>query len=411
MQQPIPAPNPGPFVTVLRGSSAVRLPHGHQIQLRVAVEGEPFLVTIRTRYLPFEGKPNALPRELWVEVQGPGPGVMDAMGKAVQVSFSAVAVLTVAMNAGTEPLQVEFAFDASEDQDEHEYFQNCLLDETGLPRMARTIKAQAFVEFFDMLHLSDRVSRLMMAISQYELALQNFIPGKESLALAHLYMAMEALTPIAKDREIAKHGSQDALLDAWGIAPKVCRHCGGQIGPGELDSQVRLRALFQNDQEVYRDARKASDGLEHGFLSGGEIHKYAVQHRDRLGVLVRHAIMNLISDSAPWRDQLMTEALDRPVPASRAAKYLTCQLIGPGASLAAPDEVYPRFVVHSSIKAVDTDEDGNVTVYPEEKATAILGESVVGQNLKFQIWGPTGAKSILSRTDSSSVPGSPSPGR
>ena len=378
---------PGPYITVLRTSAALRFLPGHQLQLLFGVADEPFLVTLRTRYLPFGGEPEAIPRELWVEVSGPGNDLTDAIAKAVQAASTCVGLLCVAMNAATELLTVEIAFDGADEHEMHEFFQNFLVDESGLPRLARLVRAEPFVEFFNQLIVHERADRLLMATFQYEIALRYFLPGRESLALAHLYMAMEALTVIVREREIERYGGRQALLDAWGIEPKRCRDCSAQIGVGDLDAQIRRRILLGGDDEVYRDAKKASDGLEHGFLSGAEINRYATRHLEQLARLVRHAILDLVSHTATWRDSLLDENLDLAVPSTRASKYVRCELIGPTLKLARPDEQYPHFVLESSIKSITTNENDELVVFPEDRITPVVGEDVEVGNFTFEIWG------------------------
>jgi hypothetical protein len=119
-------------------------------------------------------------------------------------------------------------------------------------------------------------------MQQYWIALRNWLPGREVLALAHLYMGMEALTKAALRRERTKHGctSDQALVKELGIEKK------------ELDGFVRRETLFQGDGETYRAAKAASDGFEHGFLSLADVHSLASQARDRTGELLRMAIFD-----------------------------------------------------------------------------------------------------------------------
>jgi hypothetical protein len=59
------------FVAVLRASSAVRLLPGQDIGLALKDPAGPVLVVIRTRY-DTVGETGQVPRELWIEISGPG---------------------------------------------------------------------------------------------------------------------------------------------------------------------------------------------------------------------------------------------------------------------------------------------------------------------------------------------------
>jgi hypothetical protein len=376
------------FAVVLRASSAIRIPSTKHMQMNIVEDVGQTTLTFRTRYLSFGGEPEKFPRELWVEAWVPAADLDEAMRRGQDRANTVTSVLSMAMNAATEHLQIEFAFDICAEHDDHQFFENCMLDESGLPRLARTLDVEECLGFLGDLMAHPAVDRLLRAISQYEVALRYWLPGQETLALGHLYMAMEALTPVVRDIQIAEYGGRDALTDAWGVAPTVCRKCGEQIRAADLDAETRRRVLFQGEDQVYQGAKRASDALEHGFLAFDAIREQAVEYRDRLGFLVRHAVMDVAGPTSAWRDALLTPRRDAPIPAARAAKYVRCTLNGDMASLAPANEQYPRFQLESSIKSINISDDGVVTVEPEEKLTAFLGDGIQATDLRFEVWAP-----------------------
>lgn len=164
------------FVTVLRASAAVRVAPGTQVSMNVVDKGQSWQVTFRTRYVDF-AEQQQLPRELWVEVVGPGEDLDDAMRSAQGRANVMASVLTCGMNAAVDPLQVDVCFDASPEREEHDFFQNCLLDETGMPRVARVVQVESCLAFMKSVTASVYRTQLLRAVAQYELALRNWLPG------------------------------------------------------------------------------------------------------------------------------------------------------------------------------------------------------------------------------------------
>ncbi len=99
------AAQPASYVTVFRSSAAVRLPRNVQIEFREE-QGES-IITVRTRYTPLGDDPEVVPRELWVEVVGPGLGFEDALRKAFSTAAVITNVIAIAMNAGISELEPE----------------------------------------------------------------------------------------------------------------------------------------------------------------------------------------------------------------------------------------------------------------------------------------------------------------
>ena len=363
-------------MTVLRASSAVRLRFGEEIRLVADEARGRTEIVVRTRYEAFPATQGQIPRELWVELSGPGESLDEAMRRHNDLAGTVASILTLAANAGVEQLQVELAFDATPEVNEHEFFQNFLLDETGMPRISRGPDADAFTSLFTKMVESPKRDRLFRAAAQYQIALQHWIPGHEILALAHLYMAMEALTPVALEAAAESAGGKEALVASWGIEIK------------KLDPEVRRRILFQGDDEAYREARMASDGFEHGFLDFEKIRSYSVARREPVAKYVRMALLEYSRLEDSVRVTLLDDRLRLPIASTRLAKYLKATLVGPVDKLAPPELQYPMFRLRSAISSVTNEADGTVTIEPKETGDALLGEGVLAMNPHLEVWGP-----------------------
>lgn len=209
--------------------------------------------------------------------------------------------------------------------------------------------------------------------------------------MSHLYMAMEALTPAAREQVLVETGlDRVELRHSWSIPQKSCPGCGLEYGRGDLDAEVRRRILFRDELALYKAAKEASDGLEHGYKDYEVIRASAFQHRDRLASLVRAAIFDLASVDADTRSALLRPSCDTPIAASRFAKYIRCRLRGDVQALAPSTESYPRFQLASTIESVAVSNEGDVTVKPHELVTARLGEGVEALGLNLEVWGPGG---------------------
>ena len=388
-EPPLPEPR---YVTVLRASAAVRLPPDAFMQFSIHNEGDTYEMTFRTRYLQ-ETNQN-MPRELWVEVVGPGTDVNDAMARAQGQANVSVAVIALAMNVGIAPLLPEICFHMSGESDHHDFRQNFLLDETGLPRFARTLDTDAVLELFGALNTSTEAQRLFRATIYYELALRYFEPGQDVLAVAFLWMAMEALTPVALRRELARRElTREALAQEWNLEPRiVCNECETIVRPATdyLDAETRKRILFQGKSPIYKEVSEASNGFEHAKDEFPEIIASSKKHRDQLAVLTRQAIFDLAEASEECRAALLEEKLDVVVAASRVSKFLRCTLVGKAQDFSLPTEQYPRFQLASSVSSVITNADGSVKVSPIEELTKVLGPEVNVEDARFEMWGPAG---------------------
>ena len=98
-------------------------------------------------------------------------------------------------------------------------------------------------------------NRVQQAVAQYVEALRAWRPGGELMALAHAWMAAEALTKLLLEREMKRVGV--ATVDEF-----AARH---SIEKKEVDSFIRKTVVFHGDEATFKKTKTASDEFEHGY--------------------------------------------------------------------------------------------------------------------------------------------------
>ncbi|MDD7965895.1 hypothetical protein [Actinomycetospora lemnae] len=188
-------------------------------------------------------------------------------------------------------------------------------------------------------------------------------------------MAMETLTPIAKSATIEDAGTQPELLARW------------NIDVTSLDPEIRRRVLFQGNDQAYREAKKASDGFEHGYLDFETIKQYSATHHTAVAHYVRNAIIQFSGLADPLASRLLSPRFSRPLPSIPMAKYVRGVLHGDVSKLAQEDMAYPYVRVETIVKSASYS-DATVDVTPEFRVTPVVGEGITARDLNFEVWGP-----------------------
>lgn len=303
---------------------------------------------LRTRWVD-EGHAAPLPRELWIEAHGPAPSLDHAIAVFGSSGRSFANLLAFTANTATETPEVHLAYDATLGVTEREFVEVFLADERGHPREGRIARTSEMVGVFSGLqNAGGRASRLHRALQQYALALRYWYFGGEWLALAHLYMAAETLTDAVITH--ACNGDDAEALALWlGIDTS-------QGGKWRHDLQIWARkdVIFESDDETYRDARHASDGIEHGFLEFDEINRRAVAVTATTFGYIRRSILRLLEISETDFAELYERA---PRDVSSLRKLIRGHFVGDGSDPAPPNEEYPRLDWNSGVRTVEREGD------------------------------------------------------
>jgi hypothetical protein len=109
-------------------------------------------------------------------------------------SLSVLPVLGLSANAAIGEPEIELGFENTAGITERSYFQSYIPPERDNLYAARSIDVSATVALLRALGAHPDSERLLRGANQYRIALQSWRLGRETLSLAHLWMAVEALT-------------------------------------------------------------------------------------------------------------------------------------------------------------------------------------------------------------------------
>lgn len=380
----------GDFVVVLGAESDARWREDDPpfVVSNFATSLGPVTITYRTRF-GSEGYDATVPREMWIEVAGSAEAdlatVISVFGGAAGQFLPTIALCA---NASVEDAEPKLAFDGTPGRHERAFFQNFVREEFGtLPPPRRLVTTEAIVGFVgSLIALPTReADRLRRATAQYAMALRHWFPGNETMALAHLFIGMEALAPLALEAECAEAGlGVDDLASSWGIQE---RRRGARRN--KVQAEARRRRLFKGDNVAATKARKASDGFEHGFMDFAEVRTLATDARDRTAEYLRSAIFDLARLADSTREALDAPPYSTPLN-SVLSRYHWGKLVGDTDDLAAPDQEYPGFRWSSRLKEFKKDGDSYLAT-PEETMTARFSDALQFVEGRFEVWGPRGA--------------------
>lgn len=334
---------------------------------------DPTLGTVRTRTFTrwvTEGS-ISVPRELVIEVKGRAGSLDEAGAKFSMIARPIANMIAFVTNVRVGPIEAHLAFDSDPDRTERQFLEVFLPDERGGFSQGRIIRRH-LLEVACPASASIMVdgSRIGRALRQYELALREWYVGGEWLALSHLWIAVENLTEAVLRRtklELSKSDEELAqMLDVVTDDPERPRW--QQI----MREQVREQIIFDGDHDTYMTAKKASDGLEHGFLELDEVARRAIASADTTFTCVRRTIIDLLDLPREIGAELMEI---KPKDVQSARKAIRGRLLGAAADPAADDQLYPLLEWASSINSV-VREGAAFHVQPREQVTVRTNPAV-----------------------------------
>jgi hypothetical protein len=272
-----------------------------------------------------------MPGNLWIEVRGCGPCIDDVLDPFANAGLFALPAMSLCSNAAIGNPELELAFESTAGAQKRGYFQSYLVPELPTVWQVRRIPVPHFRTVYESITSNTEYERLVRAAEQYRVALASWKMGLATLSIAHLWMAVEALTKayVRHERERRSCTTESELASALDVNLK------------KLDAEIRKRLIFDGDTECYSAAREASDGFEHGFLRPDQIAKHAVTIRAKLANYVRKAILNFLSLDSDVRDALLASPYDKPKGHWPLVCHLRGKLLGTGESLAAAGNEYP----------------------------------------------------------------------
>ncbi len=150
-----------------------------------------------------------------------------------------------------------------------------------------------------------------------------------------------------------------------------------------LGERVREQMIFDADNDTYQTAKKASDGLEHGFMGLDEVAAHAVKCADKTFHHVRRTIVELLDLPAAAADELMAI---KPKDVQSRRKIARGRLIGAAEDPAAEGQLYPLLEWSSSIGSV-VREGSTFQISANDKITVRTHPDVSFQLDRLEIYG------------------------
>lgn len=365
------------YVVVMESSSAARF--GLEQPSLEFVMPTPYgsvKLLFKTKYLN-EGYDALVPRRLWIDARGLATSLDTAIETFGAMARALVNVIAFSTNAAVDVPDTALAYDITPSIDKREFRQIHVPDEQGVPRQGRRVDADATVAIMKALDSHPNKGILMRTMGLYNLALSNWRPGWDIFAIAYLYMGMDALTKTALEQYCQENSlTKEGLIKSWCLEKQ------------QLDSEVRRRILFKGDTECYRDARRASDAFEHGFLPFDKIREIAVGVREKTAAYLRDAIMGLAGVEESATKSLTSQPYDIPLESYELRKIVRGYLIGEHDKLTASGQEYPFLKWYSGIKSFRENSSREYDIELDMRFEVVLGQNVKFEPKSYEIYGP-----------------------
>ncbi len=217
---------------------------------------------------------------------------------------------------------------------------------------------------------------LITALAHYHAALDNYFIGGEALVVEHLYMAAEALREPVLAQFSATTGRSEADIMAG----------EGHEGREHLLAWSRRELIFAGHRDTYVKAKKASEAMEHGHMSIGEIRALAESVCQPTFAHVRRTLIELLNVAPEIRRRLL-ERFQKPADSQSMRKRVVGVLVGDAPELAAHDQMYPILVWHSKLKDFALDEEDNPKASFDENLSVRTHNDIGFQLHRLEIYG------------------------
>jgi hypothetical protein len=133
-------------------------------------------------------------------------------------------------------------------------------------------------------------ARLLRAAANYGESLRRTEPASSVHALMHLWIAVENLTVAIVDRLKREHDVR-RLADLGAVLGLKPAPGKDYIDERDIHGFVRRRDVFAGDDSTHAALRKASDGIEHGFLSFGDARDLVADIFDTAATAIRRSFL------------------------------------------------------------------------------------------------------------------------
>jgi len=297
-----------------------------------------------------------------------------------EAALDLASLIATLANGAVDAPQLDRAYDISAGPEPHQLYKNFGMTFDTRERRSRRSPLLPMLAFVNAVRSHRDRERLLRTVRQYRLALSYWPQGLETLALAHLYMGVEALSKALLRDELERTGeTQDVLAERWELSQPEREHM-----ERSLVSQARRRLLFMGDEETHRKARAASDGFEHGFKTLNEVDALATEVRDATARYLREAALRLA-----FRGAVPPELLDSPYDYVLRSGPPTfeafAELYGPVERLAPAGQRHPDLQVEMMTPEMWRTTPGKMAVRHSWVATWRLGEGTTASDPRFVV--------------------------
>jgi hypothetical protein len=363
------------FLVVLKGSSAVRIPHGKGARFLLGTATGKAEVRVLTNWIE-SGFSHPVPRELWIDVRLEAGSIDEAIDQARLLTSAVAPIVAFASNAGIGDIEPHVAFEITQGLTERSFVEYFVPDQRGLVGQSRAGDPEVIGATADAIFRSVHWGDITTALAHYFAALGHYRVGGEALAVGHLFMAAESLREATlSDYRAAKGRSETEIMANEGHEHR-----------GHLLAWARREIIFAGDAEVHSAAKQASDGLEHGFRTVGQIRDLAEPVCDKTFTYIRTAIVDLLDLTQDARDALL-KRFGTPADTQSLRRRVTGVLLGDGEELAAPGFEYPVLEWNSSLAQYDIDSDGMPTARFNDRFTVRTAEAIAFQVRSMEVYG------------------------
>lgn len=342
---------------------------------RLSIEGHPgrsgaVSLKLHTPYTIVEGA--SIPGLLTIEVEGQAEAMGLAMRSFIEAALDVAAVLAVAANATVDAPQLERAYDITPGAAERGFYKNFRLHFSERERRVREAPTAQTTALLKVLSQHADSGRLLRSARQYRLALTYWEPGLETLALAHLWMGVEALVDVALRQELSSRQiTEETLASDWALT-EVERSARLH---SNLVSHARRRIIFQGDDATHAKARNASDGFEHGFRDLPEVDALSSEVKTLTAKYLRQATLRLALGTTDSLNALLGEPYNFILHAGPSTFELRAALVGDVENLAPAGLEHPD-VEFDNLSPTVRKVDGGIEVRYEGFARWQLGDGV-----------------------------------
>jgi hypothetical protein len=353
----------------------VRFPQGRGARLLVTTDEGPVEVRVLTNWVE-SGFAHPLPRELWFDSRLRAGSVDEAINQARVLVSAMAAVVAFSTNAEIGRIEPHLAFDETVGVSERAFVEYFLPDERGLIPPSREGDPDVIAATAEAVFKSSHWKGISTALAHYHAALGSYYVGGESLAVGHLFMAAEAL----REATLADYCERTGRSEAQIMSDEGHEH------RGHLLAWARRELVFAGDRLIHTRAKDASDGLEHGYRTVGEVRDLAESVCGKVFEYVRRAIVSLLELPPGTRDQLL-DKFGTPADTQSLRRRVTGVLAGEGDELATTGKEYPILEWNSSIAQFDIADDGSPNVQFSDRFTVRTAESIAFQLRSMEYYG------------------------